>query len=382
MNSIAIDSSILVTTFRRPRHLQLVLESIAGQRGGNHDFEVIVSDDGSDDGTAEVVAAFATRAAFPVRFTTQPHAGFRLARVRNNAARLARGRYLLFLDGDCVLPSHHLAAHRLRRRPGAALLGYCARLSEVVSRPLLEQGLEHGLKQQNPAHRTLANLVTREEAKFLAHRHRRAWWHGLIRHPTKPRLAGGDFGVWRADFEQVNGFDERFEGWGQEDDDLGVRLRAAGVHLASILDATCSLHVWHPTDPTATRRWRDGANVGYFARRGKLTICRQGIVTRDRHSILWGLPRTLAVTPLGRLVQNQLAGCPIAAPGGACEIEIAIAAPAARFTRRAEKRLLFADRGTTQNQQLIAAADHMTVIEAVGREETAAEISAVLDAAG
>jgi glycosyltransferase involved in cell wall biosynthesis len=137
MQPVEIDTSILVTTFRRPRHLELVLESIAGQQGVPRDFEVVVSDDGSDDGTAELVAAFATRADFPVQFTTQPHAGFRLARVRNNAARLAHGRYLLFLDGDCVLPSHHLAAHRHRRRPGLALYLASWRLPAFWSRASL-----------------------------------------------------------------------------------------------------------------------------------------------------------------------------------------------------------------------------------------------------
>jgi glycosyltransferase involved in cell wall biosynthesis len=378
MQPVEIDTSILVTTFRRPRHLELVLESIAGQQGVPRDFEVVVSDDGSDDGTAELVAAFATRADFPVQFTTQPHAGFRLARVRNNAARLAHGRYLLFLDGDCVLPSHHLAAHRHRRRPGLALLGYCARLSEAVSRPLLDQGLTQG----NRGPGNLAELVTPDEARLLAHRHRQARWHGLVRHPTKPRLAGGDFGVWRADFARINGFDERFEGWGQEDDDLGLRLRATGVQLASILDATCSLHVWHPTDPTATRRWRDGVNVGYFQRRGRLTVCRQGLVRRDREAVLWGLPRDLAASPLGRLVLEQLAGCPHASPGGACEIEVAVAPTADRFTWRAESRLLVAAEGMIWPRSLLTAADRQVVIESTAGGEAKVRLSAALAEAG
>ena len=112
-----IDTSILVTTFRRPRHLALVLESIALQRGVPRDYEIVVADDGSGDTTPDVVARFATNVEIPVRFTTQPHEGFRLARCRNTAARLARGDYFVFLDGDCILPRGHLAAHRARRRP-------------------------------------------------------------------------------------------------------------------------------------------------------------------------------------------------------------------------------------------------------------------------
>ena len=67
----SIDVSVLVTTFRRPRHLALVLESLALQQCGHTTLEVIVSDDGSNDETAELVRRFAATAAFPVGFTSQ-----------------------------------------------------------------------------------------------------------------------------------------------------------------------------------------------------------------------------------------------------------------------------------------------------------------------
>lgn len=343
-----IDTSILVTTFRRPRHLSLVLESILLQRHVPRDFEIVVADDGSGDDTEAVVTAFATHADVPVRFTTQPHDGFRLARVRNNAARLARGRYLLFIDGDCVMPSGHLLAHHRRRRPGVALLGFCARLSEPASRHLMPENL---------AVANLSAMVSPDEARLLANRHRRARWHSIIRHPTKPRLAGGDFGVWRGDFEAVNGFDERFIGWGQEDDDLGLRLRAAGIRLESILDLTQTLHVWHPTDPTATPRWRDGANVAYFHRRGRITACRRGLEQRGIDAIVWGLPADLRATPLGCQVASLLVEARQAASGAPCEIEVAIAPEAAAFTRPAECRLLLVPRGVQPSRRMTREAD-------------------------
>jgi glycosyltransferase involved in cell wall biosynthesis len=348
------DTSILVTTFRRPRHLGLVLESIAMQRGVPRDFEVVVADDGSGDATAEVVNRFATTVDIPVRFTTQPHEGFRLARVRNNAARLARGDYLVFLDGDCILPRDHLAAHRSRRRPGLVLLGHCARLPEETSRLLVPENLSLT---------NLADLVPAAEARALARRHRRARWHNLVRHPTKPRLTGGDFGLWRADFERVNGFDERFVGWGQEDDDLGLRLRAAGLRLESVLDLTRSLHVWHPTDPTATPRWRDGANVTYFERRGRLTACREGLRRRERRDLAWGLPADLEATALGRCVARHLAAAPQAAAGGRCEIEIVVHPTRAGFSRPAECRMLFVPRGLPPPRSLAARADRVVAVD-------------------
>ena len=325
-----IDVSVLVTTYRRPRHLALALESLALQQCGPTTLEVIVSDDGSDDQTPEVVRTFAASAPFPVRFTTQPHDGFRLARVRNRAARLATGRYLLFLDGDCIVPRHHVAAHVDRRRHGTALLGYCARLPAEANRLLVPENL---------ALTNLAGLVPASERRSLARRRRRAWWHAIVRHPTKPRLAGGDFGVWRDDFERVNGFDERFVGWGQEDDDLGLRLRASGVRLETILGQTHSLHVWHETDVTATPRWRDGVNVRYFERPGRLTACRHGLVARPARALTWGLPDDLTATPLGRAIAAHLAGATRAAAGAACEIEMVVRPGRGQFTREADCRL-------------------------------------------
>lgn len=363
----AVDVSVLVTTFRRPRHLALVLESIARQRLRDTVLEVVVSDDGSGDDTPNVVQAFAMGSGIEVRYVSQPHDGFRLARARNAAARLARGDYLLFLDGDCMIPRHHVAAHVARRRRGTTLLGYCARLSETASRPL---------QPENLAVTDLGRLVTAAEHRALARRHRKAWWHAALRHPTKPRLAGGDFGVWRDDFLAVNGFDERFVGWGQEDDDLGLRLRGLGVRLASILDRTRSLHVWHETDPSATPRWRDGANVARFQRRGRLIQCRAGVAPRPTNSIRWGLAEESMRGPLGGMLARHLAGAVMVPPGRACEIEVATSWGGGWFSRPAECRLLLTESGTPVDSALVAAADQ---VADVGDE---ASLARALDDAG
>ena len=327
----ARDGALIVNTFQKPRHLALVLASIAAQTGVDGRFEVIISDDGSTDGTAALVHDFAAQASFPVRFTSQPHDGFRLARTRNAGARLTESDYLLFLDGDCILPRDHVAAYLERRRPGRALLGYCARLPEDTSARLDTTTI---------ASTDLAALAPASERQLLAKRFRKAWWHAALRHPSKPRLAGGNCGMWRRDFEAVNGCDERFVGWGQEDDDLGLRLRAAGVRLESILDRTWSLHVWHPVDTSATPRWRDGVNVPYFLRRGRLKRCRHGLLDRSTHDLTWGLPADATETPLGRDVLTLLADAPQAAAGEPCEVEIVLRPGRDRFERKAECRLL------------------------------------------
>jgi len=381
--SRAVPLALIVNTYQKPRHLELVLESIAAQVGVAGAFEVIVTDDGSLDDTPEVVSAFAARVDFPVRFTTQPHNGFRLAAIRNAGARRATGEMLLFLDGDCILPCDHLAAFLACRQPGVALLGYCARLPEATSQSLVP-GTLGGID--------LAALVPAGQRRALAHRRLKAWWYTLLRHPSKPRLAGGNFAVWQSDFRRVNGFDERFRGWGQEDDDLGLRLRASGVRLESILHRTSSLHVWHPSDPSATLRWRDGANVKYFERRGRLTSCRQGLEQRSASAILWGLPADLPATQWGAMLDEALAGVPRAAPEARCEIDIVLRPGTGEFRRRAECRLLLCDappegsaagRGPADLLRLRRQADRVVMLGATSPPaRAAAQLREILAGAG
>ena len=54
-----------------------------------------------------------------------------------------------------------------------------------------------------------------------------------------------NFGVWRHDFLNVNGFDESFQGWGHEDADMVLRLHNAGLQRKNGFCATEVYHLWH-----------------------------------------------------------------------------------------------------------------------------------------
>jgi GT2 family glycosyltransferase len=102
--------------------------------------------------------------------------------------------------------------------------------------------------------------------------------YNFLRHPTKPyKLRSGNFGISREDFERVNGFDENFEGWGGEDDDLGRRLRRAGARLESIVRHTYSFHLWHPRDITVPDKVKQAANTKYLWRKDAPARCLNGL---------------------------------------------------------------------------------------------------------
>jgi glycosyltransferase involved in cell wall biosynthesis len=93
--------SVIVPTWNRPLGLREALDSLARQRFTN--FETLVINDGGSD-VADVVSGFA--GAQPVRHLE--HAGNRgPASARNTGLRLARGKYVAYLDDDDVyLPGH------------------------------------------------------------------------------------------------------------------------------------------------------------------------------------------------------------------------------------------------------------------------------------
>jgi hypothetical protein len=143
--------------------------------------------------------------------------------------------------------------------------------------------------------------------------------------------------AWRDDLLRVNGFDQRYRGWGCEDDDIGRRLRASGVRLVTVLGYTHAYHQWHPPHATTPRRWSDGLNVEYFQRPVKLTRCLDGIVPRRIEDLSVRCTAGPVHAELARQTTAHFQGSP--AP---LEIELLFWPAATGFQHRADHRILLA----------------------------------------
>ena len=84
--------SVLITVYNGARYLREAILSALGQT--YRPLEVIVVDDGSDDGSADVARTFGDA----VRVVSQARASIGVA--RNRAVGMARGEHLAFLDAD------------------------------------------------------------------------------------------------------------------------------------------------------------------------------------------------------------------------------------------------------------------------------------------
>jgi len=121
MQPNGLDYSIVVPTYRRPDSLTRCLEAIQGLHFPRDRFEVLVVDDGSPTPPADIVASLDH--SLQAQLVSVRHAG--PASARNTGARLARGRYLVFTDDDCMPHADWLMSidQWTSSRPGPLAIG-------------------------------------------------------------------------------------------------------------------------------------------------------------------------------------------------------------------------------------------------------------------
>ena len=129
--------SALFSTFNRRALLRLALQSLERQSLGRDDYEVIVVDDGSTDGTESLEREFA--GVLPLTWVRQENLG--LAAGKNRALSVARAPIVVFMDDDDVaspqLLEEHLRAHARYPAQEFAVLGYTDLAPDVASQPLM-----------------------------------------------------------------------------------------------------------------------------------------------------------------------------------------------------------------------------------------------------
>jgi glycosyltransferase involved in cell wall biosynthesis len=96
--------SVLMTSYNRSSYIGLAIESVLASTFG--DFELVVVDDGSTDGTQNIVKGYAARDS-RIRFH-QNETNLGDYPNRNRAASLSRGKWLKYVDSDDYIYPHGL----------------------------------------------------------------------------------------------------------------------------------------------------------------------------------------------------------------------------------------------------------------------------------
>ncbi len=106
--ALAVQASVIIPTYNRREWVVEAVASVLGQRAVRwQDVETIVVDDGSTDGTAELLQS---RFGSAIRLVVcEENRGVAVA--RNTGAAIARGEWLAFLDSDDLWTPQKLARH-------------------------------------------------------------------------------------------------------------------------------------------------------------------------------------------------------------------------------------------------------------------------------
>ncbi|MGV3460868.1 MAG: glycosyltransferase family 2 protein [Flavobacterium sp.] len=95
--------SVIVSLYNKEAYIKATLDSILAQ--GYQDYEVIITDDGSTDGSASIVKQFTDPR---IKYYRKDNEGASAA--RNFGVKMAAGEYFAFLDADDIWYPDHLEA--------------------------------------------------------------------------------------------------------------------------------------------------------------------------------------------------------------------------------------------------------------------------------
>jgi glycosyltransferase involved in cell wall biosynthesis len=247
--------SVIVAVYRRPEFLERVLTSLENQTWTG--FEVVIADDGSGPEIADVVERWRDRFRRALLHVWHEHRGFRKTIIVNRAVARSSGRYLVFVDGDCVLHHRFLERHHRRRRLGQALSGRRVMLDAALTARLTLDDVRSGRIERPGFWWSHAKAHDRRNGFYLPALY--GWRGGFS---SRYEILGCNVSLHRDDFLRVNGYDERIEGRGVEDENLRARLLNAGIAIRSIAQEALQYHCHHsnagfPHSPVDVERWRN-----------------------------------------------------------------------------------------------------------------------------
>lgn len=194
-------ASVVITSYNRQAALRETLAALGEQTLPPAQYEVLVVDNGSTDGTSALLAELSLP--YPLRsFRFERNQG--IAAARNHALRQAQGDTLVLLSDDVLVPPSFLELHleTLGRFPGHWVVGHSEQLEALNASPF-------------------GRFLNRLEAGFA---------QGWRTEPVAPGLwrtewpTARNLSLPRADLERIGLFDEQFC-HACEDQDLAYRAR-------------------------------------------------------------------------------------------------------------------------------------------------------------
>ncbi|MEP6710966.1 MAG: glycosyltransferase family 2 protein [Ferruginibacter sp.] len=231
-----VKCSLLISTYNWPQALGLCLQSVMQQTVLPD--EVIICDDGSKTETAELIKKFQADFSVPLLHVWQADIGFQLAQIRNKGFAIAKGEYIIQVDGDLILHKDFVKDHLNFKMPGSFSTGSRVLISAELTTEMFRTNSIDVNRYSKNNNNYFNRLHLPFLQDFLATRYKnKGKWKYYVK--------GCNMAFWKKDLVAVNGYNEDFTGWGKEDSEIAIRLINNNVSKRFIKLGAICYHLYH-----------------------------------------------------------------------------------------------------------------------------------------
>ena len=251
--------SVIVPVYNRLEHLRALFLCLLKQK--KQPDELIITDDGSSQKVLDFIGDLIPKSEFKVKHIYQEDKGFRKTRALNNAVRNSIGDLLIFCDQDLIFGEEYVETIAGNIKENIFLMGRAHTLKREEKDFVLEN-----IEKINSYEEIVKNLPDSyipTIKKMLNEDKRRRLLKTFKLAKRGIKLVGMSYALMKNAYIKVNGYDENYIGWGQEDDDFGNRLTVAGINGKELITKNIQLHLWHYSDPTKVH----SSNEEYYDKR-------------------------------------------------------------------------------------------------------------------
>ena len=260
--------SIIIAVYNRMNYLKNILLALENQTF--KEFEVIIADDGSREDVKDYLGII-KKMPYKIKHVYQEDKGFRLSSSRNNGIRHASGDFLLFLDQDILMDKNFINDVVKNIKKNKILKINALYLDQERSKEI-EKVIG---KNKKFSYKCIDEILEEKDFKKIQEDKRRDIKRNIIYkmklNRRGARIIGLGIGGYKKYFLKVNGFDEKYQGWGYEDDDIGNRFYVLGLEVKSIKSLKPVVHMWHREASSKEK----SQNEEYYYKRKKIIFKRK-----------------------------------------------------------------------------------------------------------
>ncbi len=255
-------TSLIISTYNWPEALKLCLKSVEKQNILPN--EVIIADDGSTEETKKIIDQIRPYFPVPIIHSWIEDKGFRLAKARNEALKIARYGYILQIDGDIILDKNYVQDQLRFAEKDVFVRGSRVLLSSKASFKMFEGEIENPSVFMKGAINFFNGIRIPLLSKLIS-----------FKRLSIIGIRGCNMAYWKEDAFKVNGYNEDIQGWGREDSEFIARLVNNGIYKRNLRFGGIQYHIYHKEHDRKLLTKND--NILSRTMKEKLVYCKSGL---------------------------------------------------------------------------------------------------------